>query len=60
VINFRISGRAKIEGKDFEATASTHPAWRKLFPHLPWPPEELDGWIALAVAAAKPVETKKE
>ena len=38
--HLKITGRAKIEGKDFEATASTRPVWRKLFPHLPWPPEE--------------------
>jgi hypothetical protein len=49
IINFRMTGRAEIEGKEIQATASTRPASHKLFPHLPWPPPELDGWIALGV-----------
>ena len=49
MVNFKITGHAKIGGKDVSVTASTRPALRKLFPHLPWPPPELDGWIALGV-----------
>ncbi len=49
LLHFKISGHGMIEGKDFSAVASTQPALRKLFPHLPWPPAELDGWIALGV-----------
>ena len=53
LLNFKVIGRAKIESNDFAATASTRPALRKLFPHLPWPPPELDGWIALGVTAGR-------
>ena len=49
LIHFKITGHAKIDGHDFVTTASTRPALRKLFPHLLWPPAELDGWIALGI-----------
>jgi hypothetical protein len=48
LVHLRITGRAQIDGRDFTAIASTRPALRKLFPHIPWPPPELDGWIGLA------------
>jgi len=51
LINFKITGSARIDGSDCITTASTRPALRKLFPHLPWPPGELDGWIALGVTS---------
>ncbi len=51
LVNFRMTGHAKIDGKEFEATVSTRPALRKLFPHLPWPPVALDGWMALGVTS---------
>ena len=47
--HLRIIGKAKIEGKDLSTQCSTLPALRKLFPHLPWPAADLDGWIALGV-----------
>jgi hypothetical protein len=53
LVNFKIIGRAQIDGKEFAAIASTRPALRRLFPHLPWPPVELDGWIGLGVTAPK-------
>ena len=46
LINFKITGHAKIDGHDFVTIASTRPALRKLLPHLLWPPAELDGWVA--------------
>lgn len=49
LVNFRVLGRAKIAGNESIAYASTRPALRKLFPNLPWPPVELDGWMALGV-----------
>jgi hypothetical protein len=62
MVNFRIIGRAKTNGIDFAAAASTRPALHKLFPHLSWPPPELDGWIALGVTAesVKKQEVGKE
>ena len=60
LVNFKIIGHAKIDGQEFAATASTRPALRKLFPHLPWPPAELDGWIALGVTPAAPKKADAE
>jgi len=51
LVNFRMTGHATIGGKDFTAGVSTRPAWRKLFPHIPWPPAEMDGWMAVGAAA---------
>ena len=62
--NLSIVGQAKIGDATFSATASTMPALRKLFPQMPYPPEELDGLIGLGIKAfaksteTKPVETK--
>src|SRR5262249_18210437 len=47
LIHLKLTGRATVNGKEFTAVASTRPALRKTFPHLLWPPAELDGWIAL-------------
>ena len=62
LLNFKIIGHAKIDGKDFVTTVSTRPALRKLFPHQSWPPAELDGWMALGVTTSKPKlpDEKKE
>ena len=51
LVNFRMMGHASIGGQEFEAAVSTRPALRKLFPHLPWPPPALDGWMALGVTS---------
>lgn len=49
--HFHIVGRGKLGEAEFQATARTTPALRKLFPTLPVPPRELDGSIALGVKA---------
>jgi hypothetical protein len=45
---FRIIGRAE---NGFETAVSTKSALRKVFPHILWPPAELDGLMALGVTA---------
>jgi hypothetical protein len=49
LLQFKVRGTAKVDGEEFSTMASTLPAMRKEFPHLLWPPPELDGWIALGV-----------
>jgi len=52
--NFKIVGKAKVGDADFEATASTMPALKKLFPLLRYPPVELDGLVALGTKSSAP------
>jgi hypothetical protein len=47
--SFRVVGRAKVGEKELETTASTAPAWKKLFPLMLYPPAEFDGMIGLGV-----------
>lgn len=47
---FRVIGGATIIGGEFRAPASTTAALRKLFPRMVYPPEELDGLIALGIS----------
>ncbi len=54
---FKIVGRATIDGQPFTATASTMPALKKLFSPMPYPPAELDGLIALGL---KPMTAKPD
>ena len=49
VVNFRITGTAKVGQAEYTATAGTMPALRKQFPRLLYPPEITDGIIALGV-----------
>jgi hypothetical protein len=48
-ISFRIIGQAKVGDDEVIVTASTMPALRRLFPRMLYPPEELDGVIALGI-----------
>ena len=54
LIPFKIVGTANMNGAEFRAAASTAPALRKLFPRMLYPPEELDGTIALGVRGTNP------
>ena len=49
---FRIVGTARRDDAEVRVQASTGPALRRIFPQLLYPPEELNGWIALGVMAA--------
>ena len=49
LLHFTIIGKAEIEGHEESRPVSTLPALKKLFPHLLYPPAELDGLIGLAV-----------
>ncbi len=51
--HFGITGNATIGETHFSARASTLPALRNVFPDLRHPPRELDGPIALSIAASK-------
>jgi hypothetical protein len=50
-LHFAIIGKAEIDGHEESHPLSTLPALKKLFPHLLYPPQELDGLIGLAVRA---------
>ena len=52
LFRFTLAGKARVGDEDFETTASTMPALRKLFPLLRYPPVELDSWIALGIKAS--------
>jgi len=56
LLHFGIVGNAMIGETNCLARASTLPALRNLFPGLRYPPRELDGLIALSVAASKSTE----
>jgi hypothetical protein len=58
LVFFAVLGQAEIKGKSFTARASTMPALRSRFPEMLWPPEALDGWIALGVATSKSEATE--
>ncbi len=47
--HFTIVGQARVDDADYEKTASTMPALRRLWPLLRYPPAELDGLIALGI-----------
>src|SRR5437867_3392801 len=49
MFHFTIGGQAKVDDADYEGTASTMPALRKLWPLLRYPPAELDGLIGLGI-----------
>jgi hypothetical protein len=51
--SFRVVGRAKVGEKEYETTASTAPALKKLFPLMLHPPNEFDGVIGLAVKSRR-------
>ncbi|HEY0455346.1 MAG TPA: hypothetical protein VGE41_03165, partial [Verrucomicrobiae bacterium] len=53
LVQFKLVGHAKVDGREFSTLATTRPAFRKAFPHLLWFPDELDGWITLGVTKAK-------
>jgi hypothetical protein len=61
--HFTIAGVATIGGRTVTELASTLPALRALFPDMRYPPRELDGLIALGIAASKstpsPASSKK-
>ena len=48
-LNFTIIGKADIDGHEESDPVSTLPALKKLFPHLLYPPPELDAQIGLAL-----------
>jgi hypothetical protein len=48
-VPFTIIGQAKVGEDEVATTASTMPALRRLFPRMLYPPEELDGVLALGV-----------
>jgi hypothetical protein len=56
--HFTIAGKAQVNESNFETTAGTMPALRKLFPLLRYPPVELDGLIALGIKASAPKADK--
>jgi hypothetical protein len=47
--NFSVVGRPKVGEREYETTATTAPAWKKLFPLMLYPPPEFDGMIGLCV-----------
>jgi hypothetical protein len=49
MFHFTIVGQARVEDADYEKTASTMPALRKLWPLMRYPPAELDGLIGLGI-----------
>lgn len=51
---FRVVGGSTIDGAEFRAPASTGAALRKVFPRMLYPPEDLDGLIALGVRGDRP------
>ena len=51
--HFRIQGKAMAGEIEIQATTRTTPALWKLFPSMPFPPRELDGYIALGVKSKK-------
>jgi hypothetical protein len=54
LIQFKIRGHAVVSGSEFEATAGTMGALKKMWPLLRYPPGELDGWIGLGIKTAPP------
>lgn len=52
IVHFRVTGSADVPGGRAVATASTAPALRRLLPRMLYPPEDLDGEIALGVRPA--------
>ncbi len=60
VFHFTIVGKARVDDADYQTTASTMPALRKLWPLLRYPPAELDGLIGLGIKprAARSEEEK--
>jgi hypothetical protein len=52
--HFTITGKARVDDSDFETTAGTMSALKKLFPLLRYPPAELDGLVALGIKASAP------
>jgi hypothetical protein len=65
MFHFTIVGEARVDDADYERTASTMPALRKLWPLLRYPPAELDGPIGLGIkppasgsAEEKPAKSK--
>jgi hypothetical protein len=60
MMNFSVTGKARIGNEDVTATASTMPALHALFPNMPYPPAELDGLICLGIKSptAKSTEEK--
>ena len=49
IVDFQVTGSADVPGGRAVATASTATALRRLLPRMLYPPEELDGLIALGV-----------
>ncbi len=60
ISHFTIVGHARVEDADYERTASTMPALRRLWPLLRYPPASLDGLIGMGIKppALKPDEEK--
>jgi hypothetical protein len=52
LFHYTIMGKAKVGDADFETTAATMPALKKLWPLLRYPPEELNGLIGLGIRGA--------
>jgi hypothetical protein len=55
----RIVGRATVKNSDIVAAVSTKPALRALWPELNYPPDALDGWIAVGVGEPDAETPKK-
>jgi hypothetical protein len=49
IVHFKIIGTATVGAAEVRSVASTVPALKKLFPRMLYPPEELDGLLALGV-----------
>ncbi len=47
----KVVGQSGTGDTAFKAAASPEPALRKLFPGMPFPPTDLDGWIAVGIKA---------
>jgi hypothetical protein len=54
MFHFTIVGHARVDDADFEKSASTMTALRRLWPLLRYPPAELDGLIGLGIKPAAP------
>jgi hypothetical protein len=54
MFHFSIVGHARVEDADYEKTAGTMAALRRLWPLLRYPPAELDGLIGLGIKPAAP------
>lgn len=59
MFQFRLIGQGKVGERLIEAEISTMAALKRTFPTMLYPPQELDGFIALGIKAGKKEETPK-